>query len=131
MTDKPEHRIAKTLAAMVRGAPLGRIERLCESQKTVACSVLARMVEEAQDINTDYAMTIKHAHEASRAADKARIAELLGLLRDAKELAAFWINSGSKPGMTKTEYDVWLALGHQSKAMNAIRATLAKHGETK
>ena len=76
MTDKPEVRITKTLAAMARGAPLARIERICESQKTVSCSVLARMVEEAQDINTDYALTFKHGHEASRAADKARIADL-------------------------------------------------------
>jgi len=57
--------------------------------------------------------------------------ELLGLLRASKELAEFWINRGSAPGMTQTEYNVWLALGHQSNAMNAIRATLAKHGETK
>lgn len=76
MTDKPEVRITKTLAAMARGAPLAGIERLCESQKTVACSVLARMVDEAQDINTGYALTFKYGHEASRAADKARIAEL-------------------------------------------------------
>jgi len=92
MTDKPEVRITKTLAAMARGAPLARIERICENQKTVACSVLARMVEEAQDINTDYALTFKYGHEASRAADKARIAELEAVLRrigrDARNLTS-------------------------------------------
>lgn len=76
MTTKPDKRLYETLAAMARGCPLHKIEALCEKQKTVACSVLARMVEEAQDINKDYALTIRYSHEAARAADKARIAEL-------------------------------------------------------
>ena len=76
MTDKPETRITKTLAAMATGRPLHKIQQMCERQKSVTCSVLAQMVEEAQDINTDYALTFKYGHEASRAADKARIAEL-------------------------------------------------------
>ena len=85
MTNKPDARMYETFALMARGRPLHKIEALCEKQKTVACSVLARMVEEAQDINTDYALTIRYSHEASRAADKARIAELeqaLSELRD-------------------------------------------------
>ncbi len=68
-------------------------------------------------------------HEASRAADKKRMAGLEAALRTAKELADFWINQSSKPGMTETEYSVWLALGHQSKAMDAIRVALAQQGK--
>jgi hypothetical protein len=99
MTDKPAVRITNTLAAMTRGAPLGRIERLCECQKTVACSVLARMVGEAQDINAGYAMTIKHALDDCRAADKARIdqlvealAGLLGIVNESQGVTGYHMN---------------------------------------
>ena len=61
---------------MATGRPLHKIQQMCERQKSVTCSVLAQMVEEAQDINTDYALAFKYGHEAARAADKARIAEL-------------------------------------------------------
>tara|TARA_R110001606_G_scaffold239719_1_gene387876 strand:+ start:805 stop:1515 length:711 start_codon:yes stop_codon:yes gene_type:complete len=94
MTDKPETRITKTLAAMATGRPLHKIQQMCERQKSVTCSVLAQMVEEAQDINTDYALAFKYGHEAARAADKARIgvlerelAETQGISRD-EELRA-------------------------------------------
>ena len=93
MTNKPEVYITKTLAAMVRGYPLHKIQALCEQQKSVSCSVLTRMFEEAQDINTDYALIIKYSHEASRAADKARISELEECMKYARTVMSVTIQS--------------------------------------
>lgn len=80
MTDKPVKRdprlTTKTLAAMAMGKPLHKLEAVCEQQKTIAVSRVARMVEEAQDILKDYAYTLNSESEASRAAGKARIAGL-------------------------------------------------------
>ena len=76
----------KMLAAMALGNPLHRIEHVCATQGAITSSRLIRMVDEAQDILKDYAYTINAEAGHARAADKARIAELCGLLEDARTI---------------------------------------------
>ena len=55
---------------------------------------------------------------------RARVAELEAALKDMQELAEYWINRCAEPQMTKDRYEVWLALGHRSAAMERARTAL-------
>lgn len=52
--------------------------------------------------------------------------ELLEIVRDTLE---YWINRVDTRGMSKADYNSWLALGHHSKAMTALRALLGKEDD--
>ena len=54
----------------------------------------------------------------------ARVTELEVALEGVQEIAEFWINRCAEPQMTKERYEVWLALGHRSAAMERARAAL-------
>jgi hypothetical protein len=52
----------------------------------------------------------------------AEVERLRAALPKMIELAEFWIEQGRETGMSKERYEVWLALGHRSKAMIEARA---------
>jgi hypothetical protein len=60
---------------------------------------------------------------------RAEVAQLRALLRNMVELAEFWINREDRRQFSEHEYRTWRALGHDSSAMKAARAALAKEGQ--
>ena len=60
---------------------------------------------------------------------EARIKALEDALRGMKELAEFWINREDTRDISKERYEVWLALGHRSKAMERAREVLGDNVE--
>jgi hypothetical protein len=50
-------------------------------------------------------------------------------LKTAKDLAEYWINRTDTCGMGKTDYELWLATGHQSASMAKINEALLEHGK--
>lgn len=67
------------------------------------------------------------ADELLDAADE--IERLREALKTAKDLAEYWINRECTVNYSQQEYNSWLALGHQSRAMGEIRAALDKKEE--
>lgn len=46
-----------------------------------------------------------------------------------KETCEYWIGAVDTRGMSESEYNTWLALGHHSKSMEMTRQALAKYNE--
>lgn len=45
-------------------------------------------------------------------------------LTNIKDTLEYWINKGSKQGMSEFEYNSWLALGHHSLAMKQLKKAM-------
>jgi hypothetical protein len=52
------------------------------------------------------------------------IDRLRGSLVEIIDLAEYWINQASYRNMSKTDYEVWIALGHHSNAMRKAKTVL-------
>ena len=85
-----------------------------------------RLRGEARAWRDDRDMASKYLDEAIVRNQQlhARVTELEVALEGVQEIAEFWINRCAEPQMTKERYEVWLALGHRSAAMERARAAL-------
>lgn len=63
-----------------------------------------------------------YVYQFAAALERLATAELKAQVEQLRELAEFWINQSKPVGGRKDEYMTWLALGHQSAAMNATPA---------
>jgi hypothetical protein len=85
-----------------------------------------------QPTEADLTRLLSLARRGAEAARlEARVVELEAALQAMKEMAEYWINlqlgnMKAEGVISKERYDTWLALGHQSKAMNLTRAALTQ-----
>lgn len=90
----------------------------------------ALAAQEERDVDSGFeGCSIEHTKAEREAADAldakdARIAELEGALRGLIDTAEYWIDREDRRGMSETQYNAWLALGHNSKAMKRAREAL-------
>jgi len=58
------------------------------------------------------------------AASEARVEKAREALTMMVEMSGYWINLGKPDGSSQERYEIWLALGHRSKAMQCSATTL-------
>ncbi len=65
--------------------------------------------------------------QAAKSEAQADVRELEEVLERTKDLAEFWINRENRSQFSEEQHRLWVSLGHQSNAMKAANAILAKH----
>ena len=85
------------------------------------------IIEEYIPINSYEAMLDRNKKIYRNVIDTkdADIERLREALKAAKDLAEYWINRECTLNYSEQDYTAWLALGHQSRSMEKIRAALA------